>query len=367
MKRIFIYTIILVSFGCTGINDNKNQKLNIDERVNILLNQMTLDERVAQLYTFINGQNGLDDPELYASDSSRIFYRSGNGSFFLGFGCNDAKLFAESVNKIQSHFLEKTRLGIPVIILGEGLQKFVANGSTSFPQYIAMGGTIDLELIEKIYWVIASEKRAWGFHKVYCPNLDLGRDQRFGCIEETYGKDLNLTSQIGLAAVNGLQGRDLNDLSKQRVVSTLKHFAVLGEQLGGTNCTSVGKINTIYFHENPLLSFEVAIPELSNMKITMEDTAILKDNIKNTRSVAGTEVVQLYIRDEICSVTRTVNQLKDLKRVSINPGESKTMEFAIDNSKLSFFIQELKRKLNQAFLIRKLVAIQETFNQLILL
>jgi beta-glucosidase len=261
MKKIFIYTIILGSFGCSGQNDYKNPKVNIDKRVDILLNQMTLDEKVAQLYTYIDGQDGLNDPESYASDSSNIFYKNGTGSFFLGFKCNDATLFAERVNKIQSYFIEKTRLGIPVIIAGEGLHGFLAKGATSFPQNIASGCTFDTELIEKMYTVTAREMRAWGVHQVYCPNIDLGRDPRFGRIEETYGEDPYLTSQIGLAAVRGLQGREPGDLKNQRVIATLKHYAGHGEPMGGRNCASVGSINTTYFHENPLLPFEVAVKE----------------------------------------------------------------------------------------------------------
>jgi beta-glucosidase len=261
MKKIFICTIILVNFGCSGYRDYKNPQLNIDKRVDILLNKMTIDEKVAQLYTYINGQDGLDDIELYASDSSKVFYKNGTGSFFLGFKCNEATQFAERVNKIQRYFIEKTRLGIPVIIAGEGLHGFLASGATSFPQNIALGGTFDPELIEKVYSVVAREMRSWGLNQVYCPNLDLGRDPRFGRIEETYGEDPYLTSQIGLAAVRGLQGRELSDLKNQRVIATLKHYAGHGEPLGGRNCASVGSIHTVYFHENPLLPFEIAVKE----------------------------------------------------------------------------------------------------------
>jgi beta-glucosidase len=246
MRKKFIYAYILISFGCKGHPDYKNMELNVSTRVSILINEMTLDEKVAQLYTFINGQDGLDDPEMYASDNSNIFYKNGTGTIFLGFKCNNAKLFVERANKIQRYFIEKTRLGIPVIIAGEGLHGFLANGATSFPQNIALGCTFDPELIENLYTVTAREMRAWGVHQVYCPNLDLGRDPRFGRIEETYGEDPYLTSQIGLAAVRGLQGRELSDLKNQRVIATLKHYAGHGEPMGGRNCASVGNINTVY-------------------------------------------------------------------------------------------------------------------------
>jgi beta-glucosidase len=90
-------------------------------------------------------------------------------------------------------------------------------------------------------------------------------------------------------------------------------------------------------------SFEYSEPELSNLEITAGDTSVLKVSLKNTGSVTGTEVVQLYIRDEVSSVVRPIIQLKDFKRVQINPGESKTIEFVIENSKLSFFNQYFKR------------------------
>ncbi len=86
----------------------------------------------------------------------------------------------------------------------------------------------------------------------------------------------------------------------------------------------------------------------SNLKVTKpkinadEETTVTVD-ITNTGKVRGDEVAQMYIRDEISSVTRPIKELKDFARISINPGETKTVTFNITPQKLSFYNREMKR------------------------
>ena len=82
------------------------------------------------------------------------------------------------------------------------------------------------ELVNRIYEAVGRETRARGGHQAFTPVLDLGRDPRFGRLEETFGEDTFLTSQMGCAAVKGLQ---------KNVVSTVKHFAGYGQCSGGRN------------------------------------------------------------------------------------------------------------------------------------
>jgi beta-glucosidase len=235
-----------------------NPALDVDKRVKLLLNEMTLEEKVAQLYTILNG---LDKPNRFNADSARFYFPQGTGFLWLGDQCRNPKDFVKMVNEVQRYFVNETRLGIPALIGAEALHGFVAKGATSFPQNIALGGTFDPELIEKIYAVAGREMRAWGINQTFSPNLDLGREPRFGRVEETYGEDPYLTSQIGLAAVRGLQGRNHNDLKGSHVIATLKHYAGHGEPLGGRNQGPINSVNSVYFHENHLLPFEVAVKE----------------------------------------------------------------------------------------------------------
>ena len=74
----------------------------------------------------------------------------------------------------------------------------------------------------------------------------------------------------------------------------------------------------------------------------MTDNAKVSVTVTNTGKRAGDEIVQLYIRDLVSSVTRPVMELKDFKRISLAPGESKTVEFVITPDKLSFLDLNMK-------------------------
>jgi beta-glucosidase len=65
--------------------------------------------------------------------------------------------------------------------------------------------------------------------------------------------------------------------------------------------------------------------------------------VKNTGNFTGDEIVQLYIHDKVSSVTRPIMELKDFARITLNPGESKKVEFTITPDKLQFYNSEMKR------------------------
>lgn len=258
MRKFVLACLFIAGLCCACQRSYKDPELDVDQRVKLLLKEMTLEEKVAQIYTAIPG---FGSPNRFNADSARIYFKDGSGFMWLGDLCNNAEEFAKLVNDIQRYFVTETRLGIPVLTGAEALHGFVGKGATSFPQNIALGGTFDPELIEKIYSVAGREMRAWGINQTFTPNLDLGREPRFGRIEESYGEDPYLTSQIGLAAVRGLQGRNISDLKGPHVIATLKHYAGHGESLGGRNQSPISSVKTAYFHENHLYPFEVAVKE----------------------------------------------------------------------------------------------------------
>src|SRR5947209_17741370 len=97
---------------------------------------------------------------------------------------------------------------------------YVARGAISFPQTIALASTWDPALVTRVFSVAAREARARGTMLVLAPVLDVAKDPRWGRIEETYGEDPYLVSQIGLAAIDGLQGPTL-PLPPDKVLVTL--------------------------------------------------------------------------------------------------------------------------------------------------
>ena len=133
--------------------------------------------------------------------------------------------------------MEDTRLGIPIIFHEEGLHGYAAVGATSFPQSIAMASSWDPDLLRQVNAVIAREIRARGVSLVLSPVVDVARDPRWGRIEETFGEDPYLVSELGVAAVEGLQGvgTEIKRLAPGKVLATLKHMTGHGQPENGTN------------------------------------------------------------------------------------------------------------------------------------
>jgi len=231
----------------------KDARQPVEKRVDDLLSRMTLDEKVAQLETVweqkakLQTPNGAFSPELasknfpngiggFARPSDYRGVTQSNGAAgAAGETVNrDARQTAEFVNAAQHWAVEHTRLGIPILMHEESLHGYVARGATSFPQAIALASTWDPGLVSRVFSVAAREARARGATLVLAPVVDVARDPRWGRIEETYGEDPYLVTQMGLAAVRGFQGPTL-PLPADKVFVTLKHFTGHGWPEGGTN------------------------------------------------------------------------------------------------------------------------------------
>jgi beta-glucosidase len=212
----------------------------VDARVADLLSRMTLEEKVAQLQGIWNRKREIQDAQ------GRFDRTNANALIGLGIGevsrpseigggavrrARDEALF---VNAVQKWLIENTRLGIPAMFHEEALHGLVAPGGTHFPSPIGLASTWDPPLVERIMSVAALESRARGAQHVLSPVIDLGRDPRWGRIEETYGEDPYLVSRMGVAAVRGYQGTSL-PLADDKVFATLKHFAGHGSHEGGIN------------------------------------------------------------------------------------------------------------------------------------
>ncbi len=213
-----------------------NSGLPVEERVEDLLSQMTLEEKVAQTHCttadiFVNN-NKIDTSK---ADSLLIY---GIGEIRDYFHTDEAHS-VQIHNWIQRHLKENTRLGIPAIIHGEGLHGYVNDNATSFPQAAALASTFNLELIDSVYTVIALEARSRGVAQLLSPVLDVVRDPRWGRFSESFGEDPYLASEIAVHAVNAMQGENQNISDPEHVIATLKHFPGHGTTTGGLNCAPI--------------------------------------------------------------------------------------------------------------------------------
>jgi beta-glucosidase len=231
----------------------KDPRQPVEARVDDLLSRMTLDEKVAQLETVweskakLQTAEGRFSPELAAknfpsgiggfarpSDYRGVAQSSGAAGASSVTVNRDPRQTAEYVSAAQHWAVEHTRLGIPILMHEESLHGYVARGATSFPQSIGLASTWDPELVTRVFSIAAREARARGATLVLAPVVDVAKDPRWGRIEETYGEDPFLVTQMGLAAIRGFQGPTL-PLPADKVFVTLKHFTGHGWPESGTN------------------------------------------------------------------------------------------------------------------------------------
>lgn len=229
----------------------------IETRVQSLLSKMTLDEKLAQLggiwlTDLIDADRQWSASKAQAAIGQGIGHISRIGAASLLKADKSAAL----ANVIQKFLVEETRLGIPAIVHEESCGGYMARGATTFPHAIGQASTWDPDLVYELAGVIRTQMRAVGAHHTLAPVLDVARDPRWGRVEETFGEDPFLVTQIGKAYIQGVQSDDL----QRGVVATGKHFAAHGVPEGGRNW-SIVRVLDREFREVFLMPFWAAIQE----------------------------------------------------------------------------------------------------------
>jgi len=209
----------------------QDPKLPVEDRVSDLLSRMSLEEKVRQMDMY-KGEY-FKEKEDFSKTKSAL--KIGN----LGIGAihDIYPRSAKMINDLQTNVIKGNKWGVPALIMCEMLHGYLDDGSTAFPMNIGLGATWDTEVIGKVGQVIAKEARAHGVHFGLGPNLDLGREPRWGRVAETFGEDAYLNSEIGLAFIKGMQGNDLT--SDKSIIAEPKHFAVHGIPQAGGNSSPI--------------------------------------------------------------------------------------------------------------------------------
>ncbi len=273
-KPILLF-LILVFFGNLlqaqrrNLPPYKNDRNDIPTRVNDLLSKMTLEEKVAQTWCIWTQKNELILDAAGNFDATKAAKNLPYGIGQIGrpsealnrnlMNNRSPRNMAELTNAIQRHFIENTRLGIPVVFHEECLHGHAAKKGTSFPQPIALASSWDTELIENIFELVAEEARSRGAHQALSPVVDVARDPRWGRFEETFGEDPFLVSEMGLAAIRGFQGKG-PEIDDKHLLATLKHMTGHGQPQAGVN-TAPANISERVLREIFFPPFERAVTE----------------------------------------------------------------------------------------------------------
>ncbi len=235
------------------MHKDKNQL--ISQRVENLISQMTLDEKLAQISSELPQRLMKGDKLDY--DKIKEYCSDGLGRItqYSMVGLSSPEEIAKISNEIQRYFVEETRLGIPVILQAESLSGYPGAEGTMFPSMINAASTFNPELSEKMGNVIGKESKAVGIRQALSPLFDIARDPRWGRVYESFGEDPYLVSQMGVGYTKGLQ-KD----KKDGVLATGKHFLGYAETQAGLN-TAASRINDRELYESFATPFEAGIME----------------------------------------------------------------------------------------------------------
>lgn len=234
----------------------------LDERVDALLDEMTLAEMAGQLGAFWprpkerkdgSGEVAPMESAMSSSEFEEVS-RHGLGHLTRVFGSAPVSVEegVRNLAEFQEQVMEHSRFGIPAIAHEECLTGLTAWQATVYPTAIAWGATFDPELIEEMASAIGEDMAALGVHQGLAPLLDVVRDYRWGRVEETIGEDPLLVGTLGTAYVRGLQ--------QAGVFATLKHFVGYSASRAGRNHAPVS-MGTRELEDILLPPFEMAVRE----------------------------------------------------------------------------------------------------------
>jgi Beta-glucosidase-related glycosidases len=240
LRKNYIYKKGWIDFNKNGKKDvYEDPSAPIDDRIEDLLNQMTIEEKTCQMVTLYGYKRVLPD-DLPTPEWKNKLWKDGvgaidehlNGFQQWGLPPSDnpyvwpASRHAWALNEVQRFFIEDTRLGIPVDFTNEGIRGVESFKATNFPIQLGMGHTWNRDLINKMGYITGHEARLLGYTNVYAPILDVGRDQRWGRYEEVYGESPFLVAELGISMVKGIQRNN-------QVAATAKHYIAYSNNKGG--------------------------------------------------------------------------------------------------------------------------------------
>ena len=205
----------------------------VEQKIDHLLAQMTLEEKIAQMTQVCGGK---------ISDDIAEQIRNGAGTMLNSVGAE--------ADYYQHIAVEESRLGIPMIFARDVIHGF----RTIFPIPLGQAATFDPAIVEEGARIAAEEAVQAGLRWTFSPMVDVARDPRWGRVAEGYGEDTYLSSVMGAAAVRGYQGND----SIVRMAACVKHFAGYAASEGGRDYNSTW-IPEIQLRDTYLPPFKAAI------------------------------------------------------------------------------------------------------------
>jgi beta-glucosidase len=225
MKFLLLPTLcfLFILSACENTQEENNSS-EIDQKVDSLLSEMTIDEKIGQLNLPSAG-----DVSTGISTNKGIAKQIKEGKVGGLFNINGL----DKIRAVQKVAVEESRLGIPLIIAKDVIHGY----KTTFPIPIGLSASWDMDLIQQSARIAAEEASADGIAWTFSPMTDISRDPRWGRVSEGSGEDPYLGSQIAAAMVRGYQGDDLS--AENTLLACVKHFALYGASEAGRDYNTV--------------------------------------------------------------------------------------------------------------------------------
>lgn len=209
---------------CFFATQGMGQQRSVAEKVDSVLQLMTLEEKVGQLNQY-NDNWKATGPVTIDNDKAGQVQNGQVGSLLNSMGAER--------NRSWQKIAMRSRMKIP-LLFG---QDVVHGYKTTFPIPLAEACSWDMDAMQLSARVAATEASAGGIHWTFAPMVDISRDPRWGRVMEGAGEDTYLGSKIAFARVKGFQGEKLGDVTS--VMACAKHFAAYGAAIGGRDYNSV--------------------------------------------------------------------------------------------------------------------------------
>ena len=325
-------------------NAQKSQA-EIDKKVEALINKMTLQEKVGQmaqitLDVLCKGDNRYSSTQPLTLDDAEM--KKVFGKYHIGSVLNVAggqaitpQKWYEIISAIQKSSLANDTHKIPVIYgVDEIHGATYTDGATMFPQQIAQGAARNPQLTERAAAITAYETRASNIPWTFSPVLDLGMDPRFARQWESFGEDPYLCSVLGVAMVDGFEGKNNTIGNAQNVASCIKHFLGYHAATSGKDRTPA-YISGDALREYHLPSFKAAIEAgaqtiminsgLINGIPTHADYNILTKLLKEELGFKGLVVTDWADIENLHRRDRIATSDKEAIAIAINAGIDMSM------------------------------------------
>ena len=235
LQALTLLLFLVVSTNSLAAASYLDASLPSEKRVELLMKEMTLDEKIGQMCQFVGEATDIDFDSKDTKSNYTLALGARAGLIKEGKIGSFLKVSTYQEANILQSLAAESRLKIPLLIATDAIHGhgMYMGPTTIYATQIGLAASFEPEMAELMAEYTATEMRATGFHWAYSPNIEVVRDARWGRIGETFGEDPYLVTEMGNAMVRGYQGKDFS--SSTNVLASSKHFVGGGIPYNGVN------------------------------------------------------------------------------------------------------------------------------------